>query len=273
MNAFHFMLGIFAVVIGASVGSFLNAVADRVTEGRCILWPMTYCEGCERHLSFVDMIPVLRYLWPQGKCQNCEAGIHPKALLVEVATGGLFLAVYLIYGFGVDFVILASCLSLLVVVSVTDLEKGLILDVMVFPSIVLLLIMAPFWTEIGFSREFLGDETLLASFANSSLSGLGAFLAFLIVAMINPAGMGGGDVKFAAALGLMVGFPGILMALWISVIGVGIFAIILILTSKKGRKDTIPFGPFMAVGAAVVLIAGPDIINWYQDLASAVSGS
>ena len=94
-------------------------------------------------------------------------------------------------------------------------------------------------------------------------------MAFLAIAMINPAGMGGGDIKFAAVLGLMVGFPGILMAIWISAIGGGLIAIGLILTRKKTRKDVMPFGPFM--GAAVVLISGSDIVNWYQDLASAVS--
>jgi len=224
-------------------------------------------------LAYIDMVPVLSYLWLRGKCRNCKAKIPLRVAVVEAATGALFLSVYLLYGFGLDFVVVSACLALLVVVSMTDLERGLILDVMVFPAIVLLLFMAPFWTEIGFPRGFLGDETLIASFANSTLSGLGAFLAFLIVAMINPAGMGGGDVKFAAVLGLMVGFPGILISLWISVIGGGLIAITLILTGKKNRKDTIPFGPFMAIGTAAVLIAGPDIIHWYQDLATAVSGT
>ena len=131
----------------------------------------------------------------------------------------------------------------------------------------------PCWSEIGYSRSFMGDETLLASLANSSLSGLGAFIAFLVVAMINPAGMGGGDVKFAPVLGLMVGFPGILMAIWLSVIGGGLLAIVLIVTRRKSRKDSIPFGPFMAIGAAVALIAGSSLITWYQDLASAIAGT
>lgn len=217
------------------------------------------------------MVPVLSYVWLRGKCRHCKGGIPIRVVLVEAATGALFLGVFLLYGFGIDFIVLSACLSLLVLVSLIDLEHRLILDVMVFPSIVMLLVLAPFWPDIGFPRVFLGDETLLASLANSSLSGLGAFLVFLLVAMINPAGMGGGDIKFAAVLGLMVGFPGILIAIWISAIGGGLIAIGLILTRKKSRKDVMPFGPFMAIGAAVVLISGPDIVNWYQDLASAAS--
>ena len=91
--------------------------------------------------------------------------------------------------------------------------------------------------------------------------------------MIYPAGMGGGDVKFAPALGLMLGFPGILIALWLSAIGGGLIAIGLILAGRKSRKDSIPFGPFMTMGAAAALIAGPNITGWYQDLASAIAGT
>ena len=71
----------------------------------------------------------------------------------------------------------------------------------------------------------------------------------------------------------MVGFPGILLAIWLSAIGGGVIAIGLILARRKTRKDSIPFGPFMAIGAAVALIAGPNLIDWYQDLASAIAGT
>ena len=260
-------------MIGASVGSFLNVAADRLPDGRSLIRPPSYCESCQRPLASIDMVPVLSYAWLRGKCRHCKAAFPFRVVLVESATGAFFLAVFLLYGFGADFVVLSACLSLLLLVSLIDLEHGLILDKMVFPSIVLLLLLAPFWSEIGLARSFLGDETLIASLANSYLSGLGAFLAFLIVAMINPAGMGGGDIKFAAVLGLMVGFPGILIALWVSVVGGGFIAIGLILARRKTRKDSIPFGPFMAMGAAVVLVAGPEIIDWYQDLASAIAGT
>ena len=133
------------------------------------------------------MVPVLSYVWLRGKCRHCRAEFPVRVFLVEAATGALFLAVFLLYGFGAGFIVLSACISLLVLVSLIDLEQGLILDKMIFPSIVLLLLLAPFWSEIGFARSFLSDETLIASLANSYLSGLVAFLAFLIIAMVHPA--------------------------------------------------------------------------------------
>ncbi len=233
--------------------------------------PPSYCESCQRPLASIDMVPVFSYVWLRGKCRHCQAAVPYRVVLVEIATGALFVAVFSLYGIGIEFVVLSACLSLLFAISLIDLKHNLILNAMVFPSIVTLLILAPFWTEIGITRSFLGNETLVASLANSYLSGLGAFLVFLIIAIISPAGMGGGDVKFAAVLGLMVGFPGILFAIWISAVGGGLIAITLVLTGKKGRKDVISFGPFMALGAAVVLIAGPGLTDWYLQLASAIS--
>ena len=267
------MFGFVAFLIGASVGSFLNVAADRVPGGRSLVRPRSYCESCQRPLASIDMIPIFSYVWLRGKCRHCKAGIPFRVVLVEAVTGALFLAVYLLHGMGVDFVVLCACLSLLVLISLIDLEHGLILDVMVFPSIVLLLFLALFWSEIGIPRPFLGEETLIASLSNSFLSGLGAFLVFLVIAMIYPAGMGGGDVKFAPVLGLMLGFPGILFALWLSAIGGGLVAIGLVLARRKSRKDTIPFGPIMAIGAAADLIAGPHALIWYRDLAQAIAGT
>jgi len=265
------MFVIYAFLIGASVGSFLNVAADRVPNGGSLLRPRSFCDSCKRTLASIDMIPVLSYFWLRGRCRHCKARIPFRVVVVEVVTGALFLAVYLLHGMGIDFVVLCACFSLLVLISLIDLEHGLILDVMVFPAIILLLLVAPFWTEFDIPRTFLGEETLFASFANSFLSGLGAFLVFLVIAMIFPAGMGGGDVKFAPVLGLMLGFPGILFALWISAVGGGLIAIGLILAGKKGRKETIPFGPFMALGSAADLMAGPHALIWYQDLAAAIS--
>lgn len=267
------MDGVIAFIIGACIGSFLNVAADRVPNGKSLVRPRSSCDQCGQQLRSIDMVPLLSYLWLRGRCRHCRTSIPVRVFLVEAVTGALFAVVFYRYGFGADFVVLSTAVPLMVVVTLVDLEHGLILNAMVYPSVVILLLLAPFWPELGIARGFSGNETLAASLANSFLAGLGGFLIFLVIAIISPAGMGGGDGKFAGLLGLLLGFPGVLLALWISVITGGVMAISLLLLHKKGRKDSMPFGPFMAMGGTVIFIAGDDFLDWYRELSEALSGS
>ena len=258
---------------GVSVGSFLNVVSDRIPHGRSLVRPKSFCENCDRPLASIDMVPVLSYLWLRGRCRSCQAPIPLRVMLVELATGALFTIVFLKFGFGMDFIVLCAAISLMVVVTLVDLEHGLILNSVVLPSLIVLILLAPFWSELGIDRGFLGSYSLASSLANSLLAGIGAFLIFLVIAMISPGGMGGGDVKFAGVLGLLLGFPGVLLAFWISVVTGGLIAVALLLARKKGRKDSIPFGPFMALGATVILIGGDNVVDWYRHLTGALPGA
>ena len=264
------VLGIMAFVVGASVGSFLNVVADRLPSGRSLVHPGSYCESCQRPLGSVDLLPVLSYLWLRGKCRHCGAAIPVRLVWVEVATGALFTLVFVRYGIGVEFVVLCVAVSFLVAVALIDLDHGLILNRMVYPTIAVLLVLAPFWTQLGLSRTLFSNSGLLASFFNSLLAGIGAFLLFLIITLAYPRGMGGGDVKLAGLLGLLVGYPGVLVTLWIAVITGGAVAVSLLVLRKKSRKDAMPFGPFLALGAMTALLAGGDIVSRYQDATTQV---
>ena len=264
------MLGVLAFAMGASVGSFLNVVADRLPSGRSLVHPRSYCESCQRTLDSADLLPVLSYLWLRGKCRHCGAAIPLRLVWVEIATGALFTLIFVRYGFGVEFVVLCVSVSFLVAVALIDLEHGLILNRMVYPTIGVLLVFAPFWTQLGLSRALLGNSGLLASFFNSLLAGVGAFLLFLIIMLAYPRGMGGGDVKLVGLLGLLVGYPGVLVTLWIAVISGGAVAVSLLLLRKKGRKDAVPFGPFLALGAIAALLAGSDIVSRYQEATAQV---
>ena len=96
---------------------------------------------------------------------------------------------------------------------------------------------------------------------------------FLIIAMIYPNGMGGGDIKLSGVIGLLVGFPGALIALWLAVVTGGVAAIGLIAMRKLGRKDTMPFGPFLAAGAIAALLAGSEITSWYHSIGEFLVGA
>ena len=266
------MLAVIAFAIGASVGSFVNVVADRLPEGKSLVRPRSHCPTCDRPLSNVEMVPVLSYLWLRGSCRQCGAPIRARVLVVEVVTGALFAATYLRFGFGFDFIVLCAGVSLLLAVAVIDLEHKLILNRIVFPSLAVLLVIAPFWTTLGLPRSFPVSPDMLASFANSIVAGAGSFLLFLLIYVAYPQGMGGGDVKLAGLIGLLVGFPGLIVALWGGVVSGGLVAIFLLVSRKKGRKDEISFGSFLAAAAIVALLWGSDIVSGYQRVVDSFVG-
>lgn len=260
------MLAVLAFFVGGSIGSFLNLAADRMPAGRSIVSPRSFCESCNRHLASFDMVPVFSYLWLRGRCRYCRARIPLRFMVVEAFMGALFTSIYFRHGFGAEFIVLGIAVSLLMVVALIDLERGLILNRIIYPSLVVLVLLAPFWTELGLTRSFFGSESMVASLLNSIATGLGAFLVFLAIALAFPKGMGGGDIKLAGVIGLLAGFPGALIALWLGIVSGGLVAIGLLVFRKLGRKDTMPFGPFMALGTIAALLAGGEIISWYQEV-------
>ena len=104
------------------------------------------------------------------------------------------------------------------------------------------------------------------------MAGLGGFLFFLAIILAYPGGMGGGDVKMAGLLGVILGYPGVLMALWISIVTGGIVAVALLASRRRGRKEAIPFGPFLSVGAMVVLLGGVDVTARYYSFVDGLTG-
>ena len=188
------------------------------------------------------------------------------------STAILFTVIYVRFGLGPEFLVLGAAVSLLIVVAVIDWEHGLILNRIVFPSLVVLLVLAPFWSQLDVSRSFLGNSGMLASLANSLVAGFGAFLLFLVIYAVNPQGMGGGDVKLAGLIGLLVGFPGVMVALWGGIVSGGLVAVFLLVLRIRGWKDKISFGPFLSSAAIVALLWGSDIVSGYQYVLDRIAG-
>ena len=108
----------FALLAGAAVGSFLNVVADRLPSGGSIVHPRSFCGSCQQPLGNLELIPVVSYLLLRGKCRRCQVSIPARFTVVEVVTALLFVLVYLKYGMGVQFFILATAVSLMIAISV-----------------------------------------------------------------------------------------------------------------------------------------------------------
>ena len=259
----HPLIFVIVFFVGASVGSFVNVVADRLPAGQSLVRPGSHCPVCHTRLRTFDLVPVLSWLWLRGRCRYCGAAIPGRLPLVEAGTGLLFALAVVSYGLSAAFAAAAVILGLLVAITIIDLEHRLILDKIVLPASVAALVMAPLWPMVGVEREFYAWSGSLGSLASSLAGGAAGFLFFLAIVLVRPGGMGGGDVKFAGLLGLLLGLVGVLIAVWIGVVAGGLVAAALLLLRKRGRRSEIPFGPFLAGGAAVALLAGTQIESWY----------
>lgn len=247
-------------LLGTAIGSFLNVCIDRLPRGETIATGRSHCEACGRLIRVRDLVPVVSYLSLKGRCRDCGASIPRRVVLVEAVTGLTFAALALAYGLTVTFVLLAVYAAILIVVFVVDLEHGLILNKVVLPAVVIAFVVAvatpPAWLGGLFPHPVL-----------SAAAGAAAgFVLLLLVALVARGGMGWGDVKFAAFMGAAVGFPLVFVALFCGVVLGGIVGIILLASRKKGRKQTIPFGPFLTLGTMATLLWGQQMLSWYVGL-------
>lgn len=230
--------------------------------GQSIIYPPSHCPVCNRPLGLLDLIPFFNYLWLKGRCRYCQAPIPLRLPLVELITGLLFAFLYWNFGLSLQLGISLVYASLLIVVFVIDLENQLVLDKVVYPGMALALIFSLFLPEIILVRSLLGFLPEI-SIVRSLLGGALGFVALLLPLMIYRHGMGMGDVKLAALVGLMVGFPLVIIALLLSVIVGGLVAAALLILRLKKRSDPIPFAPFLAASAMVTFLWGPEIWQWY----------
>ncbi len=253
-----FLIIIFAI-LGLEVGSFLNVCIDRLPQNKSIVFPASHCEACQHKLGAKDLIPVFSYLRLRGRCRYCQASVPRRLFWVELATGVVFALLAWHYGFSPALGIMIFYACLFIVVSVIDLEHGLILNKVVYPSMVVALLLALI------SRPWL-TQWIVPGIANAAIGGAIGFALFLLIALISRGGMGWGDVKLAGLIGLATGFPLVFLSVIMAAILGGIVAVVMVITKKRGRRQTIPFGPFLAVAAMITLLWGSNIMNWYLGL-------
>ena len=249
---------IFAI-LGLEVGSFLNVCIDRLPQNKSIAFPPSHCESCQHKLAAKDLIPVFSYLRLRGRCRYCQASVPRRLLWVELATAVIFALLTWHYGLSPALGIMIFYACLFIVVSVIDLEHGLILNKVVYPSMVVALLLALL------PRSWL-TQWIVTGIANAAIGGAIGFALFLAIALISRGGMGWGDVKLAGLIGLATGFPLVFLSIIMAAILGGIVAVALVIARKRQRRQTIPFGPFLAVAAMITLLWGSNIMTWYLGL-------
>lgn len=269
MVYFIYLFLIFTV--GLLIGSFLNVVIFRLENGEKIVNDRSRCLHCKHTLSWQDLIPVLSFIFLKGKCRYCKNKISWQYPIVEIATGILFIAIfnpessgqYSIFNqyliFNIQYLLFwLYIIATFIIIFVYDLKHYIIPDKVIYPAIIITLGFNLF-NNIQ-SREF-GTifNILFAAFLAS-----GFFYAIIIIT--KGKGMGGGDVKLGFLMGLILGWPLILVALSLSFILGSIIGIFLILVGKKKMKGIIPFGPFLILGTFIALFWGERIAEWYLSL-------
>lgn len=244
-------LGLFLFALGAIVGSFLNVVAYRLPRGESLLQPGSRCPRCEAPIRSYDNVPVLSWLLLRGRCRCCGERISPRYPIVELATGLLFAGTLAARGDRPELWLWLPFIAILVAVTLIDLDHRIIPNRIVLVGVVV--------ATVGWAAIDPGHlpQVLIAAAA------AGGFL--LAVVLAYPRGMGMGDVKLAAVMGLFLGravAPALLIGFATgAIVGVAIIA----RRGAAARKQAVPFGPFLALGGVIGVYAGEQIADWYLD--------
>jgi leader peptidase (prepilin peptidase) / N-methyltransferase len=247
---------VFAALFGAVIGSFLNVCIYRLPLKKSIVWPSSACPHCQRELAWYENIPIVSWLALRARCRTCGASIGIQYPLVEALTAAMFALAWWHYGPGV---LLASRLIFgcaLIVLFAIDLEHKLLPDLITLPGIVVgflfSLVAAPGWAA-----------SLIGILAGGGILWL---IAEVYYRVRHEDGLGGGDVKMLAMIGAFLGWQLTLFTLMMASVAGSVIGVGLIMTGRGGMKHALPFGTFLALGAAVAAAVGPNAVDWYLSL-------
>jgi leader peptidase (prepilin peptidase) / N-methyltransferase len=242
-----------AAVLGAVVGSFLNVCIYRLPLGRSVAWPASACIRCQRALSWYENIPLISWLVLRGRCRTCCAPISGRYPIVELLTSLMCAAAMWYYGptmlFASRFVFGCALIALFAI----DLEHQLLPNVITLPGIV-----------VGFAFSVFTGLGWLSSLIGIAVGGGILFaIAETYYRVRKEEGLGMGDVKMLAMIGAFLGWPATLMTLMMGSIAGSVVGMALIALRRGDMKYALPFGTFLAMGAALSATVGPHLIDWY----------
>jgi len=244
----NFSILILFFVLGTIFGSFYNVVGYRVPKGESLLYPSSHCTKCNHKLGPLELIPILSFLILGGKCKKCKDKISCFYPIFELFSGVLFALSYVVFGLSLDCLLSIVFISMLLIIIISDYQTMIIPDsVLIIFSFMIILI-----------KYFIIGIEGLGIFL---LHGLGSFIFMLLLKLFGDFlfkkdSMGGGDIKLLGVFGLMFGFPMSIISVFIAaIIGLPISLVIL----KKNSSHEIPFGPFLAIAAILIVLLKLDI--------------
>lgn len=259
----------FIVLFGLAVGSFLNVCIYRVPrEGMSIHSPRrSFCVECRQPIRTYDNIPILSYLLLRGKCRHCKAKISAMYPLVELATALLFLVMFHRFGLTLDFLLALAFVAVLLPISVIDAQHYIIPNVLIVTGLIL-----GFGIVCAIAYQRADVWYLLTRLIGAVAGGMVLWLIAVVgSAILRKKAMGGGDIKLMALNGLFLGaWPELAMVIAFSAISGAVVGTVLIISGIKSRQSPIPYGPFLAGAAVLVLLCGDrlwerylQLVGWY----------
>ena len=239
-----------ASVLGSIVASFANVCIHRLPLRQSVVYPASRCPSCQHPLRPWHNLPLVSFVALRGRCAYCRDRISWRYPLVESLGGLLYLIGYHQLGLSVHGFAYALLVAALLIVSFIDLAHMIIPDAVTLPGIGVGIAISLLPSSIGFANAVAG-------------ACLGGGI-FLLITLLYPAGMGGGDVKLIAMIGAFVGWQAVLAAIILGAFCGAACGLSLILLGLKGRRDPVPFGPFLAVGGIAAMLWGEALLAWYS---------
>lgn len=249
---------VIAFVLGSLVGSFGNVCIHRIPRRLSVVFPGSHCPNCQQPIRPWHNIPLLSYAVLGGRCATCHTGIAWRYPFVEGLCGFLYVLLYHQFGASAQSLVLAFITTILLIAACIDLAHTVIPDSLTLPGVVLGLVSSLWVYPIGFGNALLGV-------------GLGGVL-FYLIALFSRGGMGGGDIKLIAMIGAFLGWQAVLVTIFLGALCGAVVGITLLLLKRKSRKEPMPFGPFLALGAFLSIVWGERLIAWYTHLTILPSG-
>lgn len=239
-------------IYGAIFGSFFNVVILRLPKKESIIQHSSHCPKCMEPIKPYDLIPIISYIAIGGKCRNCKNPISMRYPIIETLTGISYVLVYLVFGFTFQTLIGIILASILIIITMIDIDTLEILDR--FQIMLLVLALGNlFITPLPFIDHLIGFFSIS--------------VLFYIIAYLS-GGIGGGDIKLIAIAGLLLGYKATLVAFFIASILGGSVAVYLLATKQKERKSLIAFGPYLCIGIYISYLFGNQIFAWYLNFFS-----
>lgn len=241
-------------LFGLVIGSFLNVVIDRLPHGENIIWKPSHCDFCKKHLRWFELIPVLSFLFQGGVCRRCHARLSWQYPVMEIVTGVGFVLLSLhVDVLSPMFLAAIAIYSLFLVIFVIDLKHQIIPD-----STLLMLLSVLIVVGVPFSA---------ADRVPHIISGLGAGAFFFLLWLVTRGrGLGFGDVKLVVLIGLFLGYPETVFALYIAFLTGAIAGVILMITKHAKMKSRIAFGPFLILGTLSAYVWSDQLWQWWLGL-------